>query len=81
MMQTNDKTATLTVNAAKIIIIISSRESNSPLHVWPQPQDTFQCTALSRGTSCDTAEVTLVNCPPSPYPQTKMVKLYRPNQR
>lgn len=77
MMQTNDQTATPTVYAK----IIDSRESNSPLHVWPQPQDTFQCTALSRGTSCDTVEVTLVNFPPLPYPQTKMVKLYRPNQR
>ncbi len=52
-----------------------------PLHAWQLLRDTFQCTALFPGTSYETVAVAQINFLRSLYPQMKMVKLYRPNQR
>lgn len=52
-----------------------------PPHAWKLLLNTFQCTALFPGTSCVTVAAALINFLLSPYPQTKMVKSYRPNQR
>jgi len=52
-----------------------------PLHVWQLLLGTSQCTALFPETSYETAAAAQIIFLHSLYPQMKMVKLYRPNQR